>query len=429
MFMFHIHSHIHIHIFIFHDRIVHNNLVLSFLFKKCKKKKILGICILPGRLPHQYHNADRGMKLTKAPDGETASITTTSEVGRDEGEVSATEQPEIEEEVIVVDPDLLLTLERRVQIKNAMIHAWSGYKANAWGHDEVRPVSGGFNSHWGGLGTTLIDSLDTLWLMDMKDEFYEARDWVRDELNHDLDKNLSVFETTIRSLGGLLSAYAWSKDEVFLDKAKDIGERLFRAFPDGDQLGVPSEQVNLKNGRRSSQGWLAGKYIISEMGTLQVEFRDLASRTGKELYARKAEHVFEMLKDIQPADGLFPYFLSYKSGRLSFQNSDVSFGAFGDSFYEYQLKIWLQGGKKEPMYREMYDKSIDGMHQQLLHTTPDGLYYIGTRSSSTKFEHLTCFMGGLLALGAYTDPNGLDSTRAQRDLKTAKELARTCYQM
>ena len=29
-------------------------------------------------------------------------------------------------------------------------------------------------------------------------------------------------------------------------------------------------------------------------------------------------------------------------------------------------------------------------------------------------------MGGLLALGAYTDPNGLDSDRAQRDLKTGK---------
>merc|ERR1712129_448831 len=44
-------------------------------------------------------------------------------------------------------------------------------------------------------------------------------------------------------------------------------------------------------------------------------------------------------------------------------------------------------------------------------------------------DHLTCFMGGTLALGAYTDPNGLESDRAQRDLKTAKALAYTCYQM
>ena len=36
---------------------------------------------------------------------------------------------------------------------------------------------------------------------------------------------------------------------------------------------------------------------------------------------------------------------------------------------------------------------------------------------------------GALALGAYTDPLGLDSTRAQRDLQTGKALAYTCYQM
>ena len=38
-------------------------------------------------------------------------------------------------------------------------------------------------------------------------------------------------------------------------------------------------------------------------------------------------------------------------------------------------------------------------------------------------------MGGALAIGAYTDPEGLESSRAQRDLKTAKALTYTCYQM
>ena len=44
-------------------------------------------------------------------------------------------------------------------------------------------------------------------------------------------------------------------------------------------------------------------------------------------------------------------------------------------------------------------------------------------------DHLVCFMGGSLALSAYTDPLGLDSPRAQRDLKAAKAIAYTCYQM
>ena len=63
---------------------------------------------------------------------------------------------------------------RRERIKDAMIHAWEGYKTHAFGHDEVKPVSGGYTSHWGGLGVTLVDALDTLWLMGLKDQFYEG---------------------------------------------------------------------------------------------------------------------------------------------------------------------------------------------------------------------------------------------------------------
>lgn len=36
---------------------------------------------------------------------------------------------------------------------------------------------------FGGLGATLVDTLDTLWLMDLKDEFQKARDWIVNELN------------------------------------------------------------------------------------------------------------------------------------------------------------------------------------------------------------------------------------------------------
>jgi len=98
------------------------------------------------------------------------------------------------------------------------------------------------------------------------------------------------------------------------------------------------------------------------------------------------------------------------------------------------LKLWLQGGKKEQKYRDMYDKSMDGMHEELLQkSNPNGLSYIaesnGGRNIHKKMDHLVCFMGGILALGAYTDPKGLDSVRAQRDLKTARALTYTCYQM
>jgi mannosyl-oligosaccharide alpha-1,2-mannosidase len=44
-------------------------------------------------------------------------------------------------------------------------------------------------------------------------------------------------------------------------------------------------------------------------------------------------------------------------------------------------------------------------------------------------DHLVCFMPGVMALGAYTDPQGVESPRAQRDLSVAKALMFTCREM
>jgi len=69
---------------------------------------------------------------------------------------------------------------RKPFIVEAMKHAWDGYKRHAFGHDELLPVSRKGADPWGGMGTTLVDSLDTLWIMGLSKEFYEGRDWVRD---------------------------------------------------------------------------------------------------------------------------------------------------------------------------------------------------------------------------------------------------------
>jgi Glycosyl hydrolase family 47 len=324
---------------------------------------------------------------------------------------------------------------RRFHVKKAMQFAWDGYVKYAFGMDEILPQSGKGSNGWGGQGITLVDSLDTLWLMDMKDEFWQARDWVRDHLDHSKVGAVSMFETTIRDLGGLLAAYDWSGDKVFIDKATDLGERLLHGF-DGSPTGIPFGQVSLNDGRASNVGWSGGNAILAEFGTIQLEFRFLAKQTGRPDLATKSEHVFEIMNQISPDSGLFPYFYrnNVRTGTLPEPANDkLSFGAMADSFYEYMLKIWLQGGKTEPMYRDMYDKAMDGMHRLLLQkSTPSGLTYIADMNEKrldTKMDHLVCFMGGLLALGAYTDPLGLESERAIRDLKTAKALTYTCYQM
>ena len=316
-----------------------------------------------------------------------------------------------------------LARSRLYHVKKAMQHAWAGYEKYAFGMDELRPVSLGGSKHWGGIGTTLVDSLDTLWLMDMKEEFYRARDWCKTSLTHDRNKVVSVFETTIRSLGGLLSAYDWSQDKVFLDQAEDLGKRLFQSF--NTKSGIPWSQVNLQDGEGGNQKWSVGSTNVAEAGTLQIEFRALGRFSGIKEYKSRSEKIFETLHQMNPKDGLFPIKVRNRKFIPSFgKRPQITFGARADSFYEYMLKIWIQGGKTEDMYREMYDKSMQGMHDRLLAVSdPSNLVFIADENSEVmdyKMDHLVCFMGGLLALGAYTDPLGLESERAQRDLKTAK---------
>lgn len=56
---------------------------------------------------------------------------------------------------------------RQQAVINAFRHAWTAYCKFAWGHDELKPVSRSYNE-WFGLGLTLIDALDTMWILGLK---------------------------------------------------------------------------------------------------------------------------------------------------------------------------------------------------------------------------------------------------------------------
>ena len=107
---------------------------------------------------------------------------------------------------------------RQKAVVDAFKHAWKGYKAHAWGKDELTPISQSYST-WFDIGLTMVDSLDTMWLMDLKDEFNEARDWVKESLRFDKHKYVNLFEVTIRVLGSLLSTYRLTDDNDFLSKA------------------------------------------------------------------------------------------------------------------------------------------------------------------------------------------------------------------
>ena len=93
-------------------------------------------------------------------------------------------------------------------MKGAIQHSWAGYKERAWGNDNLNPVSGRGASGGFGVAITMVDSLDTLWLAGMREEFDEAVNWCKQNLPQRLGSlggGVSAFETTIRALGGLVS--------------------------------------------------------------------------------------------------------------------------------------------------------------------------------------------------------------------------------
>lgn len=61
--------------------------------------------------------------------------------------------------------------DRQRAVVAAAKHAWTGYKKFAWGHDNLKPISMGSHD-WFGLGLTIVDSLDTLYIMNMQDGMY-----------------------------------------------------------------------------------------------------------------------------------------------------------------------------------------------------------------------------------------------------------------
>lgn len=136
------------------------------------------------------------------------------------------------------------------RIEALLLSSYHDYASNGWPFDVYGPISHDRrNMPRSGdpLGWIIVDTIDTLMIaynytesddtrVDLLQKISRIENWVRDELSYDIDAEVNIFETTIRMLGGLLSAYHLSSElsigqpQVYLDKAVDLGDRLARAF-------------------------------------------------------------------------------------------------------------------------------------------------------------------------------------------------------
>lgn len=314
-------------------------------------------------------------------------------------------------------------------VRDAIKHFWKGYKETAFGADEVRPINGGAGGSWGSLGMTILDSLDTIWLAGLKEEFLEGEEFVA-KLNFDMSAGrVSFFETTIRALAGLLSSYALSKHKVFLDKARDIGDRLLQAFFHGGVWAAAYISLRDRSDVEKAPSWRRNSVALSDIGSNVMEFAYLSEATGDPKYKDAAEA--NMRKIMGLGRPLAPMFLNVDS--KSFAGGTVSMAAYSDSYFEYLLKMYVLTGKRERIYLDTWKAAMAEMRDVLIRKSPDGFTYVSNSGESgmkgsgeTRMDHLSCFMGGNLALGSYLIP---EKDAESWWLPTAHEITKTCYEL
>ncbi|KAG6353888.1 hypothetical protein INS49_005145 [Diaporthe citri] len=301
-------------------------------------------------------------------------------------------------------------LERQKAVKDSFLHSWAGYKKYAWMSDEVTPLGGKPKNPFGGWAATLVDALDTLWIMGLEDEFQAAVEAAEtiDFSRSDSDL-VNVFETTIRYLGGFLAAYELSgkKYEGLLRKAVEVGELVI--YMTGHVQRHPRT------------------VLVSELGSLSLEFTKLSQLTGDMKYYDAVQRIsdeFEKGQDTTKLPGMWPVQIDSSGPRFTTDNA-FTLGGMSDSLYEYFPKQYLILGGALDQPKKMYEKFIGVAQKHLMRraTNPEDIPIVIpgdamvrtvdgeiTAVNSPKGQHLTCFAGGMVGIASkiFGRPSELD---------------------
>ncbi|PGH06195.1 hypothetical protein AJ79_06583 [Helicocarpus griseus UAMH5409] len=302
--------------------------------------------------------------------------------------------------------------DRAQAVKDAFDHAWSGYMRYAFPNDELRSVSNiPSNSRRNGWGASAVDALSTAILMDKPDVVKTILEHIATIDYSQTKTGVSLFETTIRYLGGMLSGYDLLSDndmgqdpaliEGLLVKSKELADVMKYAFD--SPSGIPSNNLNI--GNNSTDGGTTNG--IATIGTLVLEWMRLSDLTGIPEYGELAEKGESYLlnpkpKSAEPFPGLIGSELDINTGL--FKNGDVSWGGGDDSFYEYLIKMFVYDESRFQIYRDRWILAIESSIAHLKSSPtkrPEFTYLATYKGGKLGFDsqHLTCFNGGNFILG------------------------------
>ncbi|KAG5847514.1 hypothetical protein ANANG_G00126850 [Anguilla anguilla] len=241
---------------------------------------------------------------------------------------------------------LAMPSEERHRLRNQVVemfdHAYQNYMDHAYPADELMPLTcrgrvrglepsrGDVDDALGKFSLTLIDSLDTLALLNKTAEFEAAVRKVLKDVRLDNDVVVSVFETNIRVLGGLLGGHSMA----------DLGLRLLPAF--NTSSGLPYPRVNLRYGVQGPETRTGTETdtCTACAGTIILEFAALSRFTGDPVFEDHARRALDFLwEKRQRNSNLVGTTINIHSGEWVRRDSGV--GAGIDSYYEYLLKAYV----------------------------------------------------------------------------------------
>jgi Glycosyl hydrolase family 47 len=221
-------------------------------------------------------------------------------------------------------------------VRQEFLHAWDGYVKYAYGFDQVMPVSMKPNDFFvpgHSIGLSIIEALDTQYVMGLDEQVHDGVKWIKDNLDFDIDGDFHVFEAIIRVVGGLEAGYLATGDRVLLEKCVDVTNRLLPAFTKSP-TGMPYTHVNFHTGAVSGP-----EPPLAEVGTNILEFGVLSQLTGDPKYFRLAKKAQAAVMARRSSLNLLATFLNVETGQWV-DNVDQAPNPPVDSFYEYLWGGW-----------------------------------------------------------------------------------------
>ncbi|XP_065342933.1 ER degradation-enhancing alpha-mannosidase-like protein 3 isoform X2 [Cloeon dipterum] len=313
--------------------------------------------------------------------------------------------------------DALERSQLREEARDMFYHAYRAYMENAYPADELMPLSckgrvrgqepsrGDIDDSLGNFSLTLVDTLDTLAVLGDFEEFEHGVKLVIRDVTFDTDLVVSVFETNIRMLGGLLSAHilaeyfqqragimSWYRGEL-LSMAKDLGFRLLPAF--NTTTGIPHGRINLRHGMRSLEN--LRETCTACAGTMVLEMAALSRLSGEPVFEEKAHRAMDVLWQMRHrSSDLMGTVLNIHSGDWVRRDSGV--GAGIDSYYEYCLKAYILLGEEKYLgrFNRHYDAVMKYISQGPL--LLDVLMHRPHTNSRNFMDALLAFWPGLQVL-------------------------------